>query len=273
MVMNDRLILDKFTLVITTRCNLKCRLCCEYVVQNKPFPDMTIDEEKAILAAFFGVVDRVDTLHLSGGGEPFLHKNLAEMVDSAFEYNEYFDRFMLFTNSTIPVSDRLLDALKRHKEKTVVHASDYGLFPERAAALYKTLSDNDVNFRVVKYYGAEQDFGGWVDFGTWEPRERKPGELEQIFRDCAVTRDMRGNWRTRDGKVHWCSRSQRGMELGYLPDDPGDYVDLFDSTNRQEKRKKFQRIKNSKSLLACDYCSGEQGTSDAVKRIPAAEQI
>ncbi len=64
-------ILEKFSLVILTRCNLKCKLCCEYVPQNKPFPDMTVEEAQKILDAAFDVADRIKTLHLTGGGEPF----------------------------------------------------------------------------------------------------------------------------------------------------------------------------------------------------------
>ena len=65
--------LDKFSLIILTRCNLRCKYCCEYVPVSKPFPDMTIEEERNILEHFFAVVDHVKTLHLTGGGEPFLH--------------------------------------------------------------------------------------------------------------------------------------------------------------------------------------------------------
>ena len=68
-------VLNKFSLVILTRCNLACKLCCEYVPQNKPFPDMTVAEAERILEAAFSVADRITTLHLTGGGEPFLHPN------------------------------------------------------------------------------------------------------------------------------------------------------------------------------------------------------
>jgi hypothetical protein len=83
---------------------------------------------------------------------------------------------------------------------------------------------------------------------------------------------MHGNWRTRDGKVHWCSRSQRGTELRLLPGNVDDYVDLLDGITGEEKRAKFERIANKKNLSACDYCSGDQGTRDASKRFQAAEQ-
>ena len=271
--MDKILSLNKVTLIITTRCNLKCRFCCEYVSQNKPFPDMTPEEEKVILAELFNIVENINTLHLSGGGEPFLHKELAELIEIAFEYKNLFDRFIIFTNSTIPISNELLKTFIRYRDKILVHASNYGIAKKQSETLYKILEENCIKHRIIKYYGNVQDFGGWVDFGKWESYGRTPGELSRVFHNCAVTRDMHGNWRTRDGKVHWCSRSQRGMELKFIPDNPDDYVDLFDNkTSREEKRNKFYLISNKKFLLACNHCSGEQGTQDETKRIPAAEQ-
>lgn len=264
--------LNKFSLIITTRCNLKCRYCCEYVPQNTPFPDMTVEEERRILSAIFEVCDRINTLHLTGGGEPFLHVKLSEMIDEAMKYSDKFNRLMLFTNSTIPVSENLLDSIKKYTDKIVVQLSQYGINPEREQAVAKLLLSNGVNCKIEKYYGDEQSFGGWVDFGAWEKHDRTNEQIEQVFRNCAVTRDMHGNWRTRSGKVHWCSRSMRGMELGLIPDDPNDYVDLFDNTGIEEKRVKFNRIAESKGLSACDMCSGNQGTDDKSKRFSAAEQ-
>lgn len=265
--------LDKFSLIILTRCNLKCKLCCEYVPQNKPFPDMTLEEECKILDAFFNVVDHVRTLHLTGGGEPFLHPKLAEMVEFAMEYSDKFDRLMLFTNSTVPIVPKLMDVLVRFKDKILVQVSHYGIFPEREQETLQSLLANGITCKTVKYYGEEQDFGGWVDFGGWSEQARSGEELEARFSACAVTKMMSGNWRTRDGKVHWCSRSQRGMELGLMPDAPEDYVDLLDQSTVEEKREKFKKIESSRYLTACKHCSGDQGTDDADKRYPAAQQM
>lgn len=264
--------LNKFSLIIITRCNLRCRLCCEYVPQNKPFPDMTIDEEKRILNAVFEVAGHITTLHLTGGGEPFLHPQLAEMVETAMAYSDRFDQLMLFTNCTIPLSQALMDTLVRFREKVLVQVSQYGRNPEREAAILDSLLGCGIRCKVVNYSGTDQDFGGWVDFGPWEGQGQKKEFLEKRFQNCAVTRAMHGNWRTRDGKVHWCSRSMRGLELGYIPDEPEDYVDLFDGTTPEEKREKFRRIANGPCLSACDRCSGDAGTEDTQKRYPAAEQ-
>lgn len=99
-------ILNKFSLIILTRCNLRCRLCCEYVPQSRPFPDMTVEEARRILEAVFQVAEHINTLHLTGGGEPFLHPQLATLVETAMEYQQQFDVLMLFTNSTVPIPPR-----------------------------------------------------------------------------------------------------------------------------------------------------------------------
>lgn len=265
--------LNKFSLIILTRCNLRCRLCCEYVPQNKPFTDMTVEEETRILDAVFSVADRITTLHLTGGGEPFLHPRLAELSEAAMGYADKFDMLMLFTNCTVPVSSHLMKTLIKHRNKILVQVSQYGKQPEKEAAILQELLDNGIRCKVVNYFGENQDFGGWVDFGPWEAQDQDESTLRKRFAACAVTRDMHGNWRTRDGKVHWCSRSQRGMELGFIPDYPEDYVDLFDATPREEKQEKFLRIASGVCLSSCDRCSGDQGTGDMQKRYPAAEQI
>lgn len=264
--------LAKFSLVITTRCNLKCKLCCEYVPQNRSFPDMTVEEAKQILKAAFDVANRIGTLHLTGGGEPFLHPQLAQLIDAAMEYQDRFDRLMLFTNSTVSPSDELLGTIRRYKDKIVVQMSLYHVRPEREEENAKLLAETGAACKVEKYFGEDQSFGGWVDFGTWESRNRSPEELDQVFHTCSVTRVLQGNWRTRDGKVHWCSRSMRGMELGLMPDEPSDYVDLLDDTSAEAKFEKFQRIANKNYISACNHCSGDAGTGDKSKRYRAAEQ-
>jgi len=234
---------------------------------------MTAEEEKKILKAAFDTVDHIVTLHLTGGGEPFLHPELPQLVGNAMEYADRFDRLMLFTNCTVSPSEPLMEVLHRFKTKILVQVSQYGQFPEREQAVLQTLQKFDISCKVVKYYGEDQDFGGWVDFGPWNEQGQPSRVLEERFHACAVTSVMRGNWRTRDGKVHWCSRSQRGVELGLIPDNPEDYVDLFDSTSRKDKQEKFQTIATKRYLSACNHCSGDQGTEDSAKRFPAAEQI
>ena len=268
------MILDKFSIVVTTRCDLRCDLCDEFIPDNKPFPDLTVAEAERILDSFFEVVSHVKLLHLSGGGEPFLNKDLGKLVEACFKYEDRFDQLMVFTNSTIIPSDELLEALEKHRDKVIVHASNYGIKTDISKKVYALLNGKQIPLREVKYYGEEQDYGGWVDFGPWDSRNRSEDELNKIFRNCGITKYMNGNWRTRDGKVHWCQRSQRGMELGLIPEVKTDFVDLFDETlSTEEKQKLFSDIENGRFLSACDYCSGNHGTEDKTKRFPAGRQM
>lgn len=234
---------------------------------------MTVDEETRILDAAFDVIDHVDTLHLTGGGEPFLHPKLVDLIEAAMKYSDRFDRLMLFTNCTMIPSEKLIETLTHYREKILVQISQYGLNVERERLITESFQNKSIPCKVVKYYGENQDFGGWVDFGPWEAQNKGEAELKNRFQNCAVTKAMHGNWRTRDGKVHWCSRSQRGMELGLIPDCPDDYVDLFGGSTKEEKQEKFSRIAQAGHLSACDRCSGEQGTDDESKRFTAAVQM
>jgi hypothetical protein len=237
------------------------------------FPEMTVAEAERILVAAFEVCDHIGTLHLTGGGEPFLHQQLPELIQCAMRYSEKFDRLMLFTNSTVTIKPELLDAIITGKDKILVQFSQYGVNPDKEQTNAHFLQERGVNCKIEKYYGEDQSFGGWVDFGKWESYGRTPEELERIFKSCSVTRVLKGNWRTRDGKTHWCTRSQRGMELGLLPDNPDDNVDLLNNSSVVEKRAKFERIASARYISACDHCSGDAGTDDKSKRHKAAEQI
>lgn len=269
----EKLIVPKFTIIITTKCNLKCKLCCEYVPQNKPFDDITVLECRNILRQFFKVVDHVQTLHLSGGGEPFLHRQLGSLIEECMVYTDQFDRLMLFTNSTVVPTDDLLNVLHKYKERLVVQVSHYGIMRDREHVVLELLQHTGVTIKFQKYYGDDQTFGGWVDFGEWKDHQRSRNELETVYRNCGITSNMKGNWRTRDGKIHWCSRSQRGNELGLIPDFPDDYIDLFDETPIKEKRKRFRTFLERPYIDACRFCNGDVGTQDREKRYRAAEQM
>ena len=233
---------------------------------------MTLTEAEQIMTAIYDVFEYIGTLHITGGGEPFLHPQLPELIETVFRYADKFDHLMLFSNSAVKIKPDLLKAIQKHKEKIIVQLSQYGINIEQEQSIAQKLQDSGVNCKIEKYYGDDQSFGGWIDFGSWDSYGRKPDELEYVFKTCSVTNVLKGNWRTRDGKVHWCSRSQRGMELGLIPNDTQTYVDLFDDTSVDEKREKFERIANAKYISACNYCSGDAGTNDTTKRYKAAEQ-
>jgi len=272
--MPDIFTLSRFLLIPTDRCNLRCKLCSEDIPLNKPEPNMTVPEARRILKAFFEVVDRIGIMHISGGGEPFLHKELHLLIEECIPYRKQFDSFIIFTNGTIVPPEILLKTLAKHKELITVRVSDYGIRPEYREKLYVLFDKYGVTHRKLLYHGKNQDYGGWVDYGDFSPRSRTSQELKKIYRNCASYRDLSGNWRARDGEVHFCSRAARGAQLGFIPKNKDDCVDLFDEIlTREEKQKKFTAILSADYINACNYCNGDYGTDDNTKRYPAGKQL
>lgn len=222
---------------------------------------------------YFSVVDYVQWFEFSGG-EPFMHKDLHRMVSKCMDYSDQFEKLLVLTNGTLLPGKELLEEFIKHKDRMVVMISHYGEYSNRAEELVELLESHGITCDVKIYYGDEQHFGGWVDYGKFEKYNRSEEELKRIFAHCGATK-MSGCFTTHGGEMHWCVPSARGMRLlGVVPRDKSDYVDLFDDTmTRDEQRAKIFSITEKKFITACDYCSGDHGTTDMSKRHRAAEQI
>lgn len=268
--MSEKIHLPLINLTPTMRCNLKCKLCGVLVPQYDYRPHMTTADFSKTLRAVFEIADSVGKLQITGG-EPLLHSDLPEMLEECFQYAGQFETLWLFTNCAVPIRPQLMKTLERHRDKIFVHASDYGVRREAADQLIEFLEHSGCAYRYLKYFGECQYADGWVDQGDFVSHNRSDAELAKIFAACThVTRG--GSWYVRNGQMHWCGRSIRGVEVGKIPPCEEDYLDIFAGTV-QERREKLSQLTQVKSILACDYCNGYYGTQDAAKRYPAGEQM
>lgn len=268
--MQNLIYLPMINITPTMRCNLKCKLCGVLVPQYEYRPHMTADGFSKTIEAVFEVVDKIGKLQITGG-EPLLHPDLPDMIELCFKYESQFNKLLLLTNCTVSIKPKLLDILKKHRNRILVHASDYGVKPETSIDIQKTLQDNDIPTKYLKYYGDEQYFDGWVDQGDFIHKGRTEAELKQVFTKCShVSRG--GSWYVRGGQMHWCGRSIRGIEVGKIPAQAEDYLDIFSGTV-EERKEKLSHLMQAEHILACDYCNGYYGTEDANKRTSAGEQM
>lgn len=67
-------------IVLTSRCTLRCEKCAHGCQVKTERYDMSLEEAKRTLSNFFKKVDYVNEFVLIGG-EPFLYKNIAEVVE------------------------------------------------------------------------------------------------------------------------------------------------------------------------------------------------
>lgn len=268
--MTNKIHLPRLAIVITTRCNLRCKLCSVGVPTQKEVYHIDWEAFKQELAALFSVVDTVGSLEFAGG-EPFLHADLPRMIELFMRYKSRFQQWLIVTNGTIQPSDNLIDILKKNKDKGIVHLSDYNIYPERTQQLVQLLNEIGYRYRVDTYYGDEQYQDGWVDPGAMGARGRSEEELRYVFSHCGIVKNG-GCWRLYRGKVHLCTRSTRCTDAGF--DFPQDYVDLLDTaTSAEEKAEQLLSLLSTSYISACDYCNGDLGTMDKSKRFPAAEQL
>ena len=267
--MSNKLHLARLAIVITTRCNLKCKLCSVGIPTQREHYHMELNDFNSAVDRIFEVVDRVDSLEFAGG-EPLLHSNLPHMIEKYMEYKNRFKQWLLVTNGTVQIGKDLMAVLSEHKQYGVFHISDYNIYPEKTNTLIETLDKIGFKYRVDKYHGDGQYQGGWVDPGLIEPRNRSKEALTDVFSNCGLVKNG-GCWRLYKGKIHLCTRSCRCIDEGL--DFPDDYLDLFDTrTDDAEKADKLRTILSGPYLEACDYCNGDLGTIDKSKRFPAAEQ-
>lgn len=266
----EHLNLPMVNLTPTMRCNLRCRLCGVLVPQYEYRPHMTLEEFSRTLKAVFEVVDHVGKLQITGG-EPLLHTELPKMLELCFEYVSQFDTLWIFTNCAVPIKPQLMEVLEEYKDRVFVHASDYGVKPNISIELQRTLEENKIPFKYLKYFGDEQYFNGWVDQGDFIQQGRTETELKQVFSKCSHV-NRGGSWYVRGGQMHWCGRSIRGVEVGKIPVRDKDYLDIFVGAI-EERKDKLRELIKAEHIIACDYCNGYYGTEDMSRRVPAGRQI
>jgi hypothetical protein len=231
---------------------------------------MTLTDFFDTLKTVFNIVSSVGKLQITGG-EPLLHKDLAEMLYSCFKYSGQFDKLWLFTNCAVPIKENVIEVLSECRDKVFVHCSDYGIKPGISDDVVRALSENSIEYRYNKYFGDSQYFNGWVDQGDFEKHYRTTDEIENVFANCSHVK-RGGSWYVRGGQMHWCGRSIRGVEIGKIPSCRTDYIDLFVGTV-DERRARLRELMQAKRITACDYCNGLYGTEDVSARHPAGEQI
>jgi hypothetical protein len=256
------------SLHITRRCTLKCKLCAEYVPYCPP-DNYSLEFLRSVISELFNTADIVKQFDVAGG-EPLLHENLPQIFDYLFEYGDRIGKIVVITNGTIVPSDDLLRRLVNPKCEVLL--DNYGpkvsiKFPQ----IESKLTNNGVKVRVLKYYGDDAYFGGWVNFNDFTKKHETQTEVETVFAKCAFPQKQHWCFGITNGQMNPCAFSRRARELGITPDNPAEYVDLLDKRVSVEKRREIiQGLYNCKSLAACAFCTGLCEDSE---RFQAGEQI
>ena len=128
-----------FEIVVTTRCSLRCKYCANLIQYYREPYDLEPVVLKSSIAKLMRCCDYVAKVRLIGG-EPFLYKDLAEILEFLMRYPQ-IGSIEIPTNGTVPIRDeQLLSILKQGRGH--VYVSDYGY--GKAAEFCRVLRENGI---------------------------------------------------------------------------------------------------------------------------------
>lgn len=266
--MEDKSNLMNLTVLITSKCSLKCKLCATYAPIHPSPCHYPYERIAKSVEHFFNSIDHVKLFTISGG-EPLLHPQLPELIDFFSAYIDRIGVFEIITNGTIIPNDRLLQSLQ-FSDKVDIMVDDYG--PElstKVPQIVEVFNHYGIKHRVRKYYGEDAHLGGWLDISDFSDKQRTEKENEELFARCMYTTTFKNHIFIINGTAHMCYINKQLLD--FMPDTPSEYVDLMDdSLSAPDIKAQLTNLRNRKRLSVCANCNGF--CVDA-ERFTPAEQI
>ena len=200
----EELVARRLAIVPTTNCSLNCKLCMDYLSGPVKRRDIPLEDVCRDIDACFALFDRVVWLQFVGG-EVFVYRDFAKLLDYALRYRDRFDRLIIETNATVFPDEAGRQALLRYGDALSIYVSDYGELSRSRGKFDQFAREHNIHYVVKKYHGDGQYFDGWID--NTNPHDLKePGDvLEVNAMNCPQCR-LR-NMHCYDGKLHRCSNS------------------------------------------------------------------
>lgn len=257
-----KLFAELVQICLTERCTLKCRKCAHacYNVPNTA-EDSSLDFVIKSADSFFSKFDIVKEFVLIGG-EPFLYKNLKEVITYIGEnYRNNILIFSITTNGMILPDDEMVKLCLKYD--VTLRVSDYSDSIPKLKTQYKKLYKKFCDNKVIVWKTDKEK--SWFDYGFEEfDRGSDVNQLIEAFDRCKTTcREIR------ESKYYYCVMARSVAENLGLLIGKGDYIDLNEIEDKSVLLE-FQMGFSDKGYLdMCRFCRGAEAKKFL---IPAAEQ-
>lgn len=263
----NKCVLSKIDTVITSRCTLKCKNC-NIFIGHVPTPyDIDIVRLKSNFDIFFKNVDYVYEYTLLGG-EPFLHKDIAEIISYlGGRYGDRIGQINLISNGTIIPNNEVIALLKMFH--VTVHVSDYTCSVDYKRKLDK-LQERLVLSGIEHYI---------IPNNTWKnvvyPRDGyKTDNPRRHMLLCGHSTHSAA-----DGKLYWCDPAFAAECFIGFESKEDDYLDLKANKGNYSKyeatlniiRYLLGNVNERGYMSICERCAGVG--SDNCLIVPAGEQM
>lgn len=264
--MMNKLEIERLTVIATTVCNLRCKLCSNLMPRFKPPCHEPVKNLIRDTDGFFSLIDFIKYFHYVGG-EVFLRKDMAPVYENCLKYRERFGTLRIITNATVMPCEEDLAVLRKFGGQLEVQLSDYGVL-SKVAQLTDVLGANGIFYTVKTYHGENQHFGGWTDNTKFEDLGLRGEVLQAHFMECGNRRI--NCFHAYRGKMYGCPPMWCAHALGLVKPGPDDFIDLYDESVTREAKREIISNFGTKPYALCHRCVIY---SDESERFPAAQQM
>lgn len=239
-------------------CTLKCECCCESIphIKNRAFVKAIVAiSDISKLADACEYLERLEFI----GGEPFLHPELALIIEAALLMKKV-GYIYIFTNGSVLPNDELCHVLKN--PRIIVHISNYSSeWPENTPNM---VEDVKIRFDVngIKYIFLENS--NWLDISKFEANGLSSSVLRKEFSKCFINHCHR----LYNGILYRCPHQFAGIQMNKLKLIPGQYVNIQSLTSK-DLADALDDFEDIKFLNSCGYCSMPVGPL----QVPAGRQV
>lgn len=267
---NSQVVLPEVALLITTACPLNCKGCIVYKHYHVDTGDSPYEEVVKDIDCMFSASDYVYHICLAGG-EPFLHRQLEDIIDYLHtHYEGRYSQIRMNTSATVIPKPSVFKMLK--KAKCYVSISNYGkecLKYQKIDRFLELLRENEVEYRSQARFGLGlDDFGLWSDFG--DPMiDRNRGEKDKInlFTHCSDN----SKW-IHQQRLFGCPNITGAVAGKIYAPEESDYIDLSKDVDKKSVIKMFLGYNDRGYVSFCDRCDG-YGEKVNPNYIAAGEQV
>ncbi len=252
----NRIIFNRIQYVVSERCSLKCEDCSHLMQYYKQPKDIDLNQYKSAFDLLIKNADYIAELRILGG-EPFMNSDMGNLINWYHDCDK-IQSISVYTNGTIIPREPVLKMLQMDKVK--VHISNYLINEDKIERLTAVFDEYGIEYFVRKY-------DEWQDAGGLECRNYSLEQKQTVFARCFE----RSGFTFLKGRLFRCPRNAHAINLGAMPDNEVDYIDLMSWNGRDgELKRHLINLQERTWLEGCNYCDGP---NNHMLGIPAARQI
>jgi len=227
--------LHHLEMIITTKCNLRCKQCSNLIpeIQHKA-KDVGFEEFKRDLDLLMSNFDYIYRLQIHGG-EPMLHPEIAKIMAYVIQYKAKIGISVIVTNGTNLPSRELLDVISGHK--VAIIASPYSFNATMLEKLKAICVENHV---LYAQFGERK----WFKFDPPNKEDYSVSELRTKYWNCPAN----GFPACKNGRLYLCAR------LANILDYKDNLVDDSVSLNTRSTNNAIKFLMKDYSIN-CKYCN------------------